>query len=367
MKRVVLANGATFLLICALALVGPDSSVPAGAVGSATPPLSAGVHADVVTTPQGPEAATWDEKGNIDFWKRVDGRWVLQGRSTYPVVPGEGFDTSVHGALLRGMSNAVFIAHGLFTGDGSGNEIAFTRGKYGWGTIAGATGQPLQATGHRSTDESTPGIAVAMSFRRGDLEVDYQNDDADTATDTYFDLQIVYGWNGHEFTIKRDNAFTVRKVNPPNFDMVALPSMRACPTPPKNGSYVGYWGVTEGRNTVDISFARVKSPSHIGFGVCTFDVGQNVPLTIQATSNVTRAVVWITVPIWVLFDIIPFNSNSFFVGGLKKFPKWYYVRYESPIYIAPGEHLRGIASNISKRAIATIRGGRLIGLTLFHT
>jgi hypothetical protein len=110
----------------------------------------------------------------------------------------------------------------------------------------------------------------------------------------------------------------------------------------------------------------VKTPSHIGIGLCTFDVGQNVPLTIQATSKVARRDVWITVPIWILFDMTPFNSNSFFPGELKKFPMWYYVKYESPIYIAPGAHLQGIALNISKGAIATIRGGKLIGLTLFQ-
>jgi hypothetical protein len=174
----------------------------------------------IVRTRSGYEAATWDEHGNIDFWKPINGKWALQGKSRYPVLPGDVIDTTVTGALLSNMSDAVFIARGAFTGDGSGSAVAYTNGVHGWGTIAGtATGQPLQATGRAATNNTTPGLALSMDFRGGLLDIDYHNNDFATAAGTWLDLNIEWGWNGSEFVAHRDNVFTVAKVavNRPGF------------------------------------------------------------------------------------------------------------------------------------------------------
>jgi hypothetical protein len=340
--------------------LGPKSPIP---------DFPSGLPSAIVSTPSGYEAATWDQQGNIDFWKLIDGQWTMQGKSRYPVLPNDVIDTSVTGALLSNMSDAVFIARGAFTGDGSGSAVAFTNGAHGWGTIAGtAIGQPLQATGQAATDNTTPGLALAIDYRDGFLDVSYHNDDFPTASGTWFDLNIEWAWNGYEFVARRDNIFTVEKVAAPNIHKASSLPYRTCPTSPANGSYLGYWGVGEGDDTVAVTFTQNNADSGFGVGTCTFDAGQNVPLIVQATLSEGETREWIRAPIWILFDLT--NSEvavePILSPGLAKFPSSYYVKGGSPIFIPSGAHLRGIAPQTTNYGIATIHAGKLVGLTLLQ-
>jgi peptidase A4-like protein len=330
------------------------------------PPFPNGVPSSVVNTPNGVEAATWDQSGNIDFWKLINAVWVSQGTSTYPVLPGDEIDTSVTGALLTHMSDAVFIAQGVFTGDGSGSAIAFTNGVHGWGTIAGPTGQPMQATGHRSTDNTTPGLQLRMSFRNGYLSIAYHNYDFATSDGTLFDLNIDWLWNGFEFVDSRDNIFTARKAATPNTHQALRLPFHTCPTPPGNGSYLSYWGVGEGMNTVDITIAQNDSLEGAGVGQCTFDVNLNVPLTIQATSKVGGTREWITAPIWILFDLSDTigTVEEILSPGLAQFPSMYRLKGGSPFYVPAALDLKGLAPLTGNQAIAVLRNGKLVGLTV---
>jgi hypothetical protein len=132
---------------------------------------------------------------------------------------------------------------------------------------------------------------------------------------------------------------------------------------------LGYWGVGQANNSVAVTFAQNNADSGSGVGTCTFDVGQNIPLTIQAISNEGGTREWIRAPIWILFDAAnsPVAVEPILSPGLAKFPSWYYVKDGAPIYIPPAAHLRGIAPQTTNYAIATIRAGKLIGLALLQS
>lgn len=107
----------------------------------------------VVRVPGGYEAATYDQLGHLQFWQQADDStgWAQVGESSYPYVPALGRPhAQVRGALLAGMQHATFIVYGVFTGDGSGNAVAFTTGSNGWGAIKaepngniGPSGEPV--------------------------------------------------------------------------------------------------------------------------------------------------------------------------------------------------------------------------------
>lgn len=97
-----------------------------------------GLQVDLVTVSSGYEAASWDQSGGIRFWTNT-GRstaWQQVGSSRYPYASAIGAPhANVTGADLTGIRHATFIVRGFFTGDGSGNAVAFSDGLRGWGAI----------------------------------------------------------------------------------------------------------------------------------------------------------------------------------------------------------------------------------------
>ena len=58
------------------------------------------------------------------------------GRSTYPYSTSLGAPGAQgSGAVLTGMTHVTFVVRGTFSGDGSGNAVAYTDGSKGWGAI----------------------------------------------------------------------------------------------------------------------------------------------------------------------------------------------------------------------------------------
>ena len=111
---------------------------------------------DLVKIARGYEAATYDQHANIAFWRSIgnDVNWTQVGTSTYPYSPAVGgpANAKVTGTLLARMQHATFIVTGAFTGDSSGDAVAFTTGPNGWGVIKaepngniGPSGQPVGA------------------------------------------------------------------------------------------------------------------------------------------------------------------------------------------------------------------------------
>lgn len=126
----------------------------------------------LVKTANGYQAAAFDQHANIQFWRNVGNTvaWSRIGVSTYPYSPSIGgpADASLTGALLTGMRDATFIVTGTFTGDSSGNAVAFTTGARGWGVIKaepngniGPSGQPVGA--------DRIGLSFGFAFAGGDL------------------------------------------------------------------------------------------------------------------------------------------------------------------------------------------------------
>jgi hypothetical protein len=110
----------------------------------------------IVAVPGGFEAMTWDQATHVGFWSDPTSSttWQLVGSSTYPWEPAIGGppQAAATGALLTGMQHATFILTGNFSGDGSGNAVAYTTGANGWGVIKaepngniGPSGQPVSA------------------------------------------------------------------------------------------------------------------------------------------------------------------------------------------------------------------------------
>ena len=143
-------------------------------------------HAIVTIRGGGYEAAVYDKTGHIDFWKFSGGKWAEVGRSSYPRL--QPFPTplgSVVGRQLKGMADAIFIARGIFTGDSTGQAIAFGKGQRGWGTIAWEPGNVLVPTGNGSTDNDTPGIYFSEQLSGGQLETTNLNPYFSTAMNYY--------------------------------------------------------------------------------------------------------------------------------------------------------------------------------------
>jgi hypothetical protein len=131
------------------------------------------------------EAAVYDKAGHIDFWKYSGSKWAEVGRSSYPRIQQGPTTTTLEtvvGRQLTGMADATFITTGGFTGDSTGNALAFGRGPRGWGTIALEPGNVLVPTGNGSTNNDTPGIFFNEDFFGGQLETIVENSHSSTAT-----------------------------------------------------------------------------------------------------------------------------------------------------------------------------------------
>lgn len=87
------------------------------------------------------EAACYDQRGHLVLWRHSAGGWHQMAQSTCPPDSADGppsYDehgVGVEGAVLPGMSDAVFIVTGPFSGDGTGNAVAFGNGPDGWGLL----------------------------------------------------------------------------------------------------------------------------------------------------------------------------------------------------------------------------------------
>jgi len=126
----------------------PDPGTPTGSSQTRAPlataqetlsqQLGAGEDESVVTVPGGYDGVVFDNVGHLRFFRTTDGvHWTADGPSTYryDARDAAGQHLKVTGALLDAMTRATFILHGTFSGDGSGNAMAYTVGESGWGPV----------------------------------------------------------------------------------------------------------------------------------------------------------------------------------------------------------------------------------------
>lgn len=157
--------------------------------------------ANLVAVPGGYEGASWDQLGHIRFWfdPYASLRWQQIGASAYPYSAQVGRpEAAGHGARLRYMRHATFIVTGVFTGDGSGNAVAFTTGARGWGVIKampnghiGPSGQPVGS--------DMIGLSFGFAFSDGYLiTADCPQDRPQYQCDKH-QIRKRWAWGGQDF------------------------------------------------------------------------------------------------------------------------------------------------------------------------
>jgi hypothetical protein len=261
-----------------------------------------------VAVPGGYEAAAWDKTGRVTFWKWTNASrtWDQAGASTYPVLhlPFATSRTTITGALLTGMRDATFIASGLFSGDGTGNFIAFTNGPRGWGTIAPGPVGTLIPTGSKSTDNTTPGNSYTELFHGGHLETSEPGPLPFGPDGEEWQVERTYAWSAGEFHQISTTQFTAALASPP--PATAPPFPAASCQGVRSGTYKD---LTVSATT---TFANVRSLSspylptsvvlHMhGDGPvagCDFTVAPDFAVVISAAT--ASGTTWITAPAWVL-------------------------------------------------------------------
>jgi hypothetical protein len=276
--------------------------------------LTPGQANSVVPIPDGYEAATWDDQSHIMFWKFIgSGPWLQVGHSTYPIVGNEPTTSTITGALLSGMTDATFIAQGFYSGDGTGNDIAFGNGPNGWGTLVPGPNESLVPSGHGSTDESTPGISYFERFYDGGIQESEPGTLPFGPNGEEWQVIREYHWNGNVLAQTSSNVFTASTATAPP---QSPPSVTSCPTAPPDGTYTDFAaGVSASLNQTQ----QFLEPSSVTITIqgdgpspaCTFTVAPNFPVAIGVTTNAGSS--WITAPAWALTQTTA-NGND--VGEL---------------------------------------------------
>jgi hypothetical protein len=255
------------------------------------------------------EAAVYDKAGHIDFWKYSGSKWAEVGRSSYPRIQQGPTTTTLEtvvGRQLTGMADATFITTGGFTGDSTGNALAFGRGPRGWGTIALEPGNILVPTGNGSTNNETPGIFFNEDFFGGQLETIVENSYFSTATGSEFPLITYWSWDNaaSHFVDARDNLFVSHSVAPaPN-----APTPSACPKTPLNGTYQVFVqvGTPVPTHAEPSAFGlpvvvHAIAPLGVGKATCASQVlPADMPIVVDAATKADKTYVWITAPAWLL-------------------------------------------------------------------
>jgi hypothetical protein len=255
------------------------------------------------------EAAVYDKAGHIDFWKYSGSKWAEVGRSSYPRIQQGPTTTTLEtvvGRQLTGMSDATFITTGGFTGDSTGNAIAFGRGPRGWGTMALEPGNVLVPTGNGSTNNDTPGIFFNEDFSGGQLETIVENPYFSTASGSEFPLVTYWSWDNAaaHFVDARDNLFVSHSVAPsPN-----APTPSACPKTPLNGTYQFFVqvGTPVATHAGYAQFGlpvvvHAIGPHGMGKATCASQVlAADMPIVVDADTKGDKSDVWITAPAWLL-------------------------------------------------------------------
>jgi hypothetical protein len=340
-----------------------------------------------VPVPGGYEAAAWADNGRVTFWKwpSASPAWHEIGASTYPVLP-PNFGTShstITGALLAGMTDATFIAHGQYTGDGTGSYIAFTSGSRGWGTVAPGPGNTMVATGRKSTDNATPGNSYTELFRGGDLEMSEPGFLPFGPNGEEWQIERVYAWSAGTFRQVSTTQFTAAPGTPlpatatgfPTTGCQGLPSgtykdfaVQATPAFPRytpGGPPVAYVPTS-----VELRF-YADGP----FPTCDFRVAPDFPVVISAATGTGTA--WITAPAWALTrgtpnpnltgpaDIGELLPGIQFPGSSGEGTLDFQDPHYSPYYIPKNLGILQVGQLASP--VARVQDGRLTALTVLPT
>ncbi|PZS15604.1 MAG: hypothetical protein DLM57_12350 [Pseudonocardiales bacterium] len=126
-----------------------------------------------VTVPGGFEVMVLAQKGQVTFWSWQSTAKALSkvGASTYPYDLAKVGPPKATGAgmVLTGMVHAIYIVTSTFSGDGSGNSVAYTTGVTGWGAVKVASTTKLVPSG-QGVALGGAGLQDEYKFFAGALE-----------------------------------------------------------------------------------------------------------------------------------------------------------------------------------------------------
>ncbi|MDQ2751171.1 MAG: hypothetical protein M3Y44_16825 [Actinomycetota bacterium] len=190
----------------------PTSSTPASTAPPAAPTrqqledgltVKAPGQAHVlITVTGGYEAATWDQHSTIQFWHTdaATVNWTRVGRSSYPYSPtvGSPAQAAVRGARLSRMQHATFILSANLTGDGSGNDVAYTTGPKGWGAIKAEANGNIGPSG-RPVGADKIGLAYHFAFVAGRLKTEDCPSNQPIASCGTTHVDKLWLWTGSDF------------------------------------------------------------------------------------------------------------------------------------------------------------------------
>jgi hypothetical protein len=157
----------------------------------------------IIALAGGFQAAVYDQGGDIYFWASGGSSttWRQIGQSTYPYAAANGAPhAKVAGAELNNMDDATFIVHGIFTGDGSGNAVAFTDGSKGWGAIKAERNGNIGPSGAPVDPGNQIGLAYDFSFSGGNLVTEDCPSNRPIYQCGEYPVRKVWHWTGHDFS-----------------------------------------------------------------------------------------------------------------------------------------------------------------------
>jgi pimeloyl-ACP methyl ester carboxylesterase len=335
----------------------------------------------------GYEAASWMDSGAVTFWKWTPATltWTVVGTSSYPVLPGPdaGPTRSIVGKALPGMIDAVFIANGQYSGDGTGSYIAFSNGPKGWGTLVPQPDGTLVATGNRSTDNGTPGNSYSERFDGNLLEIAAPSALPYGTNGSEWMVIKEWKWGGTQFVLNHSNIFTAQAAaSPPAVDSVPVIPLNTCPANPPDGTYAAWQsyattsfaniGRTIGQEPrqVEISMTQSAIGDGPGLGICRFDVSPYLAVTIPV--GTASGSEWITAPAWLLSRGTPPDHEIWddLQGSRLDDPNqtWWSYAFSntdgSPYLIPPALGVVSFPQAGLGHVIVTIRGGMLTSLVI---
>jgi hypothetical protein len=97
------------------------------------------------------------------------------------------------------MRNATFIVTGNFTGDGSGNAVAYTTGAKGWGAIKAESNGRIGPSGQPVGSDAI-GLSFGFAFVGGLLQTKDCPPNRPIADCGAYPVVKLWAWNGTDFS-----------------------------------------------------------------------------------------------------------------------------------------------------------------------
>ncbi|AKU15711.1 hypothetical protein VV02_07355 [Luteipulveratus mongoliensis] len=214
------------------AAVNPTVERPYVSTGTATAQLRAiAGHGTIAVVRIGNsfEGAIAQGDGRIAFYAHGPGtgdRWTLVNRSTAPDTVDTTAAPALSGNRPPGLRHAVFIATGEFTGDGTGQAIAYGSDGVRWSVLTHeANSGQLAPSGHGGQDQ--PGLSLMIAFTAHGLRTtDMWGPEADASFYLQKQMPVIADWawgsggitdpTHSKLQRSSDNTFTPKQVPTPH-------------------------------------------------------------------------------------------------------------------------------------------------------